>query len=215
MCVCVLCQAVYSASFPEDMPINKGILTVAATDADSGSSAEIQYSLFGIGVEDFYMDANTGKHSCCCCCCTHQLYISSFQTSSRPPGELRSATVMDRETTPSYKLIAQATDGGGLFCRCDISLKVLDVNDNAPAFSSPHYLASVYENAAPKALLTRLQASDPDEGKPACSVPLPQNDNEGRDGHQRALFQPESAGKCGFACRSEQDTRLHSGGFSR
>ncbi|GLD46435.1 protocadherin Fat 3-like protein, partial [Lates japonicus] len=131
-------QAVYSASFPEDIPTNKGILTVGATDADSGSSAEIQYSLFGIGVEDFYMDANT--------------------------GELRTATVMDREVTSTYKLIAQATDGGGLFCRSDISLKVLDVNDNAPSFSSPHYLASVYENAAPKALLTRLQASDPDEG---------------------------------------------------
>ncbi|KAF1378536.1 hypothetical protein PFLUV_G00191580 [Perca fluviatilis] len=131
-------QAVYSASFPEDIPTNKGILTVGATDADSGSSAEIQYSLFGIGVEDFYMDANT--------------------------GELRTATVMDREMTPSYKLIAQATDGGGLFCRSDISLKVLDVNDNAPSFSSSHYLANVYENAAPKALLTRLQASDPDEG---------------------------------------------------
>lgn len=66
--VCVLCQAVYSASFPEDIPNNKGILTVVATDADSGSSAEIQYSLFGIGVEDFYMDANTGKYGCCCCC---------------------------------------------------------------------------------------------------------------------------------------------------
>uniref|UniRef100_A0A671VQ47 FAT atypical cadherin 3 n=1 Tax=Sparus aurata TaxID=8175 RepID=A0A671VQ47_SPAAU len=131
-------QAVYSASFPEDIPTNKGILTVGATDADSGSSAEIQYSLFGIGVEDFYMDANT--------------------------GELRTATAMDREMTPTYKLIAQATDGGGLFCRSDISLKVLDVNDNAPSFSSTHYLASVYENAAPKALLTRLQASDPDEG---------------------------------------------------
>lgn len=72
---------------------------------------------------------------------------------------------MDREMTATYKLIAQATDGGGLFCRSDIVLKVLDVNDNAPSFSSPHYLASVYENAAPKALLTRLQASDPDEGK--------------------------------------------------
>ncbi|XP_029303837.1 protocadherin Fat 3 [Cottoperca gobio] len=131
-------QAVYSASFPENIPTNKGILTVSATDADSGSSAEIQYSLFGIGVEDFYMDANT--------------------------GELRTATVMDREMTATYKLIAQATDGGGLFCRSDISLKVLDVNDNAPSFSSTHYLASVYENAAPKALLTRLQASDPDEG---------------------------------------------------
>ncbi|XP_068572025.1 protocadherin Fat 3 [Cebidichthys violaceus] len=131
-------QAVYSASFSEDIPTNKGILAVGATDADSGSSAEIQYSLFGIGVEDFYMDANT--------------------------GELRTATVMDREMTSTYKLIAQATDGGGLFCRSDISLKVLDVNDNAPSFSSTHYLASVYENAAPKALLTRLQASDPDEG---------------------------------------------------
>uniref|UniRef100_A0A3P9CVS2 FAT atypical cadherin 3 n=1 Tax=Maylandia zebra TaxID=106582 RepID=A0A3P9CVS2_9CICH len=116
----------------------KGILRVGATDADSGSSAEIQYSLFGIGVEDFYMDANT--------------------------GELRTAIVMDRELAPSYKLIAQATDGGGLFCRSDIFLKVLDVNDNAPLFSSTHYLASVYENASPKALLTRLQASDPDEG---------------------------------------------------
>ncbi|CAG5873449.1 unnamed protein product [Menidia menidia] len=131
-------QAVYSASFPEDIPANKGILTVGATDADSGSSAEIQYSLFGIGVEDFYMDANT--------------------------GELRTATAMDREMTPAYKLISQATDGGGLFCRSDISLQLWDVNDNAPLFSSSHYLVSVYESAAPKALLTRLQASDPDEG---------------------------------------------------
>ncbi|XP_041864735.1 protocadherin Fat 3 [Melanotaenia boesemani] len=131
-------QAVYSTSFPEDIPINKAILTVGATDADSGTSAEIQYSLFGIGVEDFYMDANT--------------------------GELRTATKMDRETTPAYKLIAQATDGGGLFCRSHISLKVLDVNDNAPSFSSTHFMANVFENAAPKALLTRLQASDPDEG---------------------------------------------------
>lgn len=139
-----------------------------------------------------------------------------FNISKPPPapsGELRTATVMDRETSPSYKLIAQATDGGGLFCRCDISLKVLDVNDNAPAFSSPHYLASVYENAAPKALLTRLQASDPDEGKPACcSVPLPQNDNEGRDGHLR-VCQSGSGSKCGFVCRSEPDAGLHSGGF--
>lgn len=124
---------------------------------------------------------------------------------------------MDRETTPSYKLIAQATDGGGLFCRSDISLKVLDVNDNAPTFSSPHYLASVYENAAPKALLTRLQASDRDEGEPArCSVPLPQTDDEARDGHRRAVFfQSVSFGECEFILRSEPDTGLYPGGFNR
>jgi len=40
--------------------INTVILTVGAIDLDTGVNAEVQYSLFGIGVEDFYMDANTG-----------------------------------------------------------------------------------------------------------------------------------------------------------
>ncbi|XP_042620996.1 protocadherin Fat 3-like isoform X1 [Cyprinus carpio] len=131
-------QAQYEGSFPEDVPINTVILTVGATDLDSGVNAEIQYSLFGIGVEDFYMDANT--------------------------GELKTASLLDRERTASYKLIAQATDGGGLFCRSEISLTILDINDNAPSFAFTRFMASVYENAAPKALLTRLWANDPDEG---------------------------------------------------
>ncbi|KAJ8367947.1 hypothetical protein SKAU_G00079750 [Synaphobranchus kaupii] len=131
-------QALYTASFYEDIPTNKVILTVGATDADLGSSAAIQYSLFGPGVEDFYIDADT--------------------------GELKTASVMDREKTPRYRLVAQATDGGGLFCRTVVALTLLDVNDNPPAFSSPYYTASVYENTGTKALLTRLQANDPDEG---------------------------------------------------
>lgn len=105
----------------------------------------------------------------------HSFCILSTPHSTSPflsSGELRTATVMDRETAAGYKLIAQATDGGGLFCRSDISLKVLDVNDNAPSFASSYYLASVYENAAPKALITRLQATDPDEGRLACCYML-------------------------------------------
>ncbi|XP_051540355.1 protocadherin Fat 3-like [Myxocyprinus asiaticus] len=131
-------QAQYEASFPEDVAINTAVLTVGATDLDTGVNAEIQYSLFGIGIEDFYMDANT--------------------------GELKTASLLDREQTAGYKLIAQATDGGGLFCRSEISLTILDVNDNAPSFAFTRFMASVYESAAPKALLTRLQANDPDEG---------------------------------------------------
>uniref|UniRef100_A0A673HL82 Protocadherin Fat 3-like n=1 Tax=Sinocyclocheilus rhinocerous TaxID=307959 RepID=A0A673HL82_9TELE len=128
----------HTASFPEDVPINTAVLTAGATDMDSGVNAEIQYSLFGIGVEDFYMDANT--------------------------GELKTASLLDRERTAGYKLIAQATDGGGLFCRSEISLTILDINDNAPSFAFTRFMASVYESAAPKALLTRLRANDPDEG---------------------------------------------------
>ncbi|KAJ8347820.1 hypothetical protein SKAU_G00264090 [Synaphobranchus kaupii] len=131
-------QNMYTTSFPEDTPLNSIILTVWATDADIGTSSEIQYSLFGIGVEDFYMDANT--------------------------GEVKIASVLDREKTPRYKLIAQATDGGGRFCRAEISMTLLDVNDNPPTFSDTRYTASVYEDTATKALLTCLQANDPDEG---------------------------------------------------
>ncbi|XP_077098803.1 protocadherin Fat 3 isoform X2 [Siphateles boraxobius] len=131
-------QAQYEASFPEDVAINTVILTIGATDLDTGVNAEVQYSLFGIGVEDFYMDANT--------------------------GELKTASLLDRERTAGYKFVAQATDGGGLFCRSEISLTILDVNDNAPSFAFTQFMASVYESAAPKAMITRLQANDPDEG---------------------------------------------------
>ncbi|KAJ8280395.1 hypothetical protein GJAV_G00054020 [Gymnothorax javanicus] len=131
-------QALYTAAFYEDIPTNKVILTVRATDADVGSSAAIQYSLSGPGSEDFYMDAGT--------------------------GELKTALALDREKNPRYRLVAQATDGGGLYCRAEIALNLLDVNDNPPAFSAPFYTASVYENTGTKALLTRIQANDPDEG---------------------------------------------------
>ncbi|TSX58272.1 Protocadherin Fat 3 [Bagarius yarrelli] len=131
-------QDIYEASVPEDIPINYRILTVGARDSDIGTNAEIQYSLFGVGVEDFYMDTNT--------------------------GELKTAALIDRERTQNYNLIAQATDGGGLYCRCKIFLTVIDLNDNAPSFFFTEFLASVFENTAPKTPLTRLQATDPDEG---------------------------------------------------
>lgn len=73
--------------------------------------------------------------------------------------------MIDRERTQAYNLISQATDSGGLFCRSEIFLTVIDVNDNAPSFFFTEFLASVFESAAPKTLITRLQAEDPDESK--------------------------------------------------
>lgn len=72
---------------------------------------------------------------------------------------------LDREKIPAYNLVARATDGGGRFCQSEIHLILEDVNDNPPMFSSDHYTACVYENTATKALLTRVQATDPDVGK--------------------------------------------------
>ncbi|KAM7399907.1 hypothetical protein PAMP_019144 [Pampus punctatissimus] len=137
-------QAVYTAFVPEDLPVNSVLLSVGATDADVGASAWIQYSLYGPGSQDFIIDADT--------------------------GEVRSSVTLDRETTPNYRLVAQATDGGGRWCRAEVKLAVTDVNDNPPIFTLSQYTASVYEDTATKALLTRIQAIDPDEAGPGRIV---------------------------------------------
>lgn len=65
---------------------------------------------------------------------------------------------------PSYRMVAQATDGGGRWCQAEVQLAVTDMNDNPPIFTLSEYTASIYEDTQPKALLTRIQAIDPDEG---------------------------------------------------
>lgn len=77
---------------------------------------------------------------------------------------------LDREMTPNYRLVAQGTDGGGRWCRSEVQLLVTDVNDNPPVFTLSQYTASVYEDTATKALLTRIQAIDPDEGDATANV---------------------------------------------
>uniref|UniRef100_A0A8C3G6N7 FAT atypical cadherin 3a n=1 Tax=Cyclopterus lumpus TaxID=8103 RepID=A0A8C3G6N7_CYCLU len=131
-------QAVYTASIPENLPVNSVLLRIRATDADVGISAWIQYSLQGPGSQDFSIDTDT--------------------------GEVRSSIILDHEMTPYYRLVAQAIDGGGRWCRAELQLAVTDVNDNPPIFTLSQYTASVYEDTATKALLTRIQAIDPDEG---------------------------------------------------
>lgn len=79
-------------------------------------------------------------------------------------GEVKSSVILDHEVTPNYRLVAHATDGGGQWCRAEVKLLVTDVNDNPPNFTLSQYTTSVYEDTVPKALLTRIQAIDPDEG---------------------------------------------------
>ncbi|KAF6720859.1 Protocadherin Fat 3 [Oryzias melastigma] len=146
-------QAVYTASIPEDLPVNSLLLTVGATDADVGVNAQIQYSLHGSQSQDFSIDPDT--------------------------GEMKSSVTLDHEKTPSYRLIVQATDGGGQWCSAEIQLVVTDVNDNPPIFTMPQYTANVYENTIPKALLTRIQAIDPDEAGPGRMVMYSLTDSAG------------------------------------
>ncbi|CAM5108092.1 unnamed protein product [Eretmochelys imbricata] len=73
---------------------------------------------------------------------------------------------LDRERADSHRLVIEAWDGGSprLSGRLRVEIRVLDENDNAPAFSQREYRARVREDAAPGTAVCRLRATDPDLG---------------------------------------------------
>ncbi|XP_076148853.1 protocadherin alpha-3-like [Alosa pseudoharengus] len=73
---------------------------------------------------------------------------------------------LDRETTPSYKLVLTAIDGGkppksGIV---NIIVDVLDVNDNAPVFTEEVYSVTLQENSPIGTTVVQVNATDLDEG---------------------------------------------------
>ncbi|XP_078025759.1 uncharacterized protein LOC144463860 [Epinephelus lanceolatus] len=73
---------------------------------------------------------------------------------------------LDREKQEYISLILTALDGGQpqLSGTMQISITVLDVNDNPPVCSKPEYKASVTENAPAGTVITTVRATDIDKG---------------------------------------------------
>ncbi|XP_057644558.1 protocadherin alpha-3 isoform X9 [Chionomys nivalis] len=73
-------------------------------------------------------------------------------------------SALDRETTPDYKVVVTARDGGSpsLWATASVSVEVADVNDNAPAFAQPEYTVFVKENNPPGAHIFTVSAMDAD-----------------------------------------------------
>ncbi|XP_068133841.1 protocadherin gamma-C5-like isoform X24 [Hyperolius riggenbachi] len=96
-------------------------------------------------------------------------YFSLF-TKSRKDGSLIAELVLDksldREDKAEHTLILTATDGGDLprSGSTQISVIVLDINDNAPVFDHSSYKISVLENTPLKTIILKLNAKDLDEG---------------------------------------------------
>ncbi|NXI74824.1 PCDGM protein, partial [Anseranas semipalmata] len=80
--------------------------------------------------------------------------------------ELVLERALDREEQPELQLVLTAVDGGSpaRSGTAQITVQVLDINDNAPTFDRTAYKVQVLENTPVGALLLRLNASDPDEG---------------------------------------------------
>ncbi|MEE6478626.1 hypothetical protein FKM82_011901 [Ascaphus truei] len=73
---------------------------------------------------------------------------------------------LDREEIGQHKLILTAFDGGEQprSGSCQVTIIVLDINDNAPVFDQASYKISLKENLPLKTVIITLNATDLDEG---------------------------------------------------
>ncbi|XP_076020980.1 protocadherin alpha-8-like [Genypterus blacodes] len=73
---------------------------------------------------------------------------------------------LDREQKMNHSLILTAVDGGTpqKSANLNLTIKVLDINDNRPVFSNEVYSVMLKENAAVGTIVIKVQATDLDEG---------------------------------------------------
>ncbi|NXS82233.1 PCDGA protein, partial [Erpornis zantholeuca] len=128
----------------EDSPSGTVVALLHVQDRDSGANGEVRCSLD--------RDVPFRLQS------SHGNYYSVV-----------TARELDREQVPEYNVTVRAADGGSPALRSSavLSLRVLDVNDNAPVFSQERYSARVAENNAAGALVLRVRATDADWGQNA------------------------------------------------
>ncbi|XP_074505002.1 protocadherin gamma-C5-like [Sebastes fasciatus] len=84
----------------------------------------------------------------------------------RKVPELILAKLLDREKKAVHKLLLTALDGGNPVRSgtAQLSIRVLDINDNVPTFEKTLYKVTISENAAEGALIVQTKATDLDDG---------------------------------------------------
>ncbi|XP_056094093.1 protocadherin gamma-A11-like isoform X8 [Rhinichthys klamathensis goyatoka] len=129
----------------ESTPIGTIFLLDTATDPDVGLNSLQSYSLKP--TDNFALK----QHS---------------RSDGSKYAEMVLQSVLDREKQSEHSLILTAIDGGDppRSGTVKILVTVLDANDNAPIFTETMYKASVAENAVKGTLITKVSASDADQG---------------------------------------------------
>uniref|UniRef100_A0A673FKM9 Protocadherin-16 n=1 Tax=Sinocyclocheilus rhinocerous TaxID=307959 RepID=A0A673FKM9_9TELE len=145
-------QNSYEVSVPEDASVGSTLLTLFAEDKDySNKNTHLEYAIVG---------GNDERRFC--------LEVVSIpgEAQSRTVGQIVLCDTLNREATDTYLLTVTVTDRGTppLNSSTVVLVKVLDINDNAPVFSSLEYHAQVTENSPLSTALIYVSAYDPDLG---------------------------------------------------
>lgn len=124
----------------ENTPVDTVVFRAQATDADSGPNSYVEYSLKGMS--------------------GHKFSIGNIN------GEVMLVGELDREEMSNYTLTLVATDKGEppLSSSMEVTVMVLDVNDNTPGFSQNIYDIEIEENTLTGTDVLQVFASDADEG---------------------------------------------------
>uniref|UniRef100_A0A673VY08 Protocadherin 1 n=1 Tax=Salmo trutta TaxID=8032 RepID=A0A673VY08_SALTR len=141
----VFSPTLFEVDFAEENQPGDKVLDVVATDADSGSNAELTYSII--------MDSTTK---------------GLFEIDPKT-GEVHVRNTLDREHREQYEFHVAAADKGSPSLRgtATVVVKVLDRNDNDPKFMLSGYSFSVLENMPPLSPVGMVTVIDADKGENA------------------------------------------------
>uniref|UniRef100_A0A9J7XP70 Protocadherin-16 n=1 Tax=Cyprinus carpio carpio TaxID=630221 RepID=A0A9J7XP70_CYPCA len=133
-------QDLYQVTLPEHSPPGSPVITVTATDRDSGENGKVTYRVMSSTRDGFNIDPKNGITSC-----------------------LFTITEFDPEQ-PSVSVVIEARDGGSppLTSSTTVQVQLIDVNDNTPIFHQLEYKATVSEDQLPGATILTLEAVDGD-----------------------------------------------------
>ncbi|KAL2077298.1 hypothetical protein ACEWY4_026802 [Coilia grayii] len=128
-----------SSTIAEDAPSNTVIAMISVNDPDSDSNGQVS-------------------------CSINENIPFAIKSTSNRFYSIVSDSDLDRETNAEYNITVTCSDEGvpSLSSRADLSLKITDVNDNAPVFEKSSYEASVLENNTPGLSIFTVTARDAD-----------------------------------------------------
>ncbi|XP_061761071.1 protocadherin-7 [Nerophis ophidion] len=163
----IFSQSVVEVHFAENNSPNERVITVVASDADSGKNAELAYSLDPAANGPFYIDPDN--------------------------GDIRATGVLDREQRERYELQVIAKDKGTppLQGSASVVIQVTDRNDNAPKFVQEVFTFYVKENLLANSPVGMVTVTDADEGENAELSLFVEMDDEKIVGESGAKDQEE------------------------
>ncbi|TRY56783.1 hypothetical protein DNTS_035602, partial [Danionella cerebrum] len=100
----------YIARIPENSPGGSNVVSVTATDPDSGIWGIVKYSIYGSGADLFLIQPDSGI-----------IYTQPWAS-------------LDAEVKSKYNFYVKAEDTEGKYSLAEVFVTILDLNDHSPAF---------------------------------------------------------------------------------